>query len=412
MRRVVVTGLGMVSPVGLDVTESWKNAVAGKTGVGRITRFDTSQYTVQIGAEVKGFSVGDAMDAKEANRAPLFLQFAAKSAQEAMRDAGLKPDTFNPDRAGACVGVGIGSLEILEENHKTLLEKGPRRVSPFLIPHMIANMAAGLVSRLNNLKGPNMCTTTACASGTHAIGDAMLYIQNDMADIMVCGGVESAMSPTSIAGFAVMKALSANNDHPEEASRPFDVNRDGFVMGEGAGILVLEEYEHAKKRGAKIYAEIVGYGMSGDAYHITSPAPEGEGAQRCMKMALSMGRIPFDQLDYINAHGTSTKLNDFYETRAIKGVFGDQARMISISSTKGVTGHCLGAAGGIEAVFTVMALKDQLVPPTAGLKMPDPECDLDYTPFEARRRTIRYAMSNSFGFGGTNATVAFKRWTE
>lgn len=410
MRRVVVTGLGMVSPVGLNVEESWKNALAGKTGIGKLTRFDATNYTVQIGAEVKNFSVGDAMDAKEANRAPLFLQYAAKSAQEAIRDAGLTEGNFNPDRAGSCVGVGIGSLDILEENHKALLEKGPRRVSPFLIPHMIANMAAGLVSRLNNLKGPNMCTTTACASGTHAVGDAMLYIQNDMADIMVCGGVESAMSPTSIAGFAVMKALSTNNDHPEEASRPFDLNRDGFVMGEGAGILVLEELEHAKKRGAKIYAEIVGYGMSGDAYHITSPAPEGEGAQRCMKMALNMGKIPLAELDYINAHGTSTKLNDFYETRAIKGVFGEHAKSLSISSTKGVTGHCLGAAGGIEAVFTVMALKDQIVPPTAGLKTPDPECDLDYTPKESRRRTVRYAMSNSFGFGGTNATVAFKRW--
>lgn len=410
MRRVVVTGLGMVSPVGLDVSESWKNAVAGKTGVGRITRFDATNFTVQIGAEVKNFSVGDAMDAKEANRAPLFLQFAAKAAKEAVTDAGLKADNFNPDRAGACVGVGIGSLEILEENHKTLLEKGPRRVSPFLIPHMIANMAAGLVSRLNNLKGPNMCTTTACASGTHAVGDAMLYIQRNLADIMVCGGVESAMCPTSIAGFSVMKALSTNNEHPEEASRPFDLNRDGFVMGEGAGILVLEELEHAQKRGAKIYAEIVGFGMSGDAYHITSPAPEGEGAQRCMRMALEMGQIPLDQMDYINAHGTSTKLNDFYETRAIKGVFGDQARSLSISSTKGVTGHCLGAAGGIEAVFTVKALEEQVVPPTAGLKTPDPECDLDYTPHEPRRRMIRFAMSNSFGFGGTNAAVAFKRW--
>ena len=350
------------------------------------------------------------MDAKEAGRAPLFLQFAAKAAQEAMKDSGLNSSNFNPDRAGACVGVGIGSIEILEENHKALLEKGPRRVSAFLIPHMIANMASGLVSRLNNLKGPNMCTTTACASGTHGVGESLLYIQNNMADIMVCGGVESTITPTSIAGFANMKALSTNNEHPEEASRPFDLNRDGFVMGEGAGLLVLEELEHAKKRGAKIYAELVGYGMSGDAYHITSPAPEGEGAQRCMKMALSMGHIPLGEMDYINAHGTSTKLNDFYETRAIKGVFGDKAKSISISSTKGVTGHCLGAAGGIEAVFAVKAIDDQMVPPTAGLKTPDPECDLDYTPHESKRRTVRYAMSNSFGFGGTNATIAFKQF--
>jgi 3-oxoacyl-[acyl-carrier-protein] synthase II len=410
MRRVVVTGLGMVSPIGQNVSESWKNALAGKTGVGKITRFDTTNFSVHIAAEVKDFQVGDAMDAKEAGRAPLFLQFAAKAAQEAMRDAKLSEGQYNPDRAGACVGVGIGSIDILEENHKALLEKGPRRVSPFLIPHMIANMASGLVSRLNNLKGPNMCTTTACASGTHGIGESMLYIQNNLADIMVCGGVESAITPSSIAGFANMKALSTNNEHPEEASRPFDLNRDGFVMGEGAGLLVLEELEHATKRGAKIYAELVGYGMSGDAYHITSPAPEGEGAQRCMKMALSTGKIPLAEVDYINAHGTSTKLNDFYETRAIRGVFGEHAPKISISSTKGVTGHCLGAAGGIEAVFTIKAIEDQIVPPTAGLKTPDPECDLDYTPGDARRRNVRYAMSNSFGFGGTNATVAFKRY--
>jgi 3-oxoacyl-[acyl-carrier-protein] synthase II len=265
MRRVVVTGLGMVSPCGRNVEESWQNALAGRTGVGPITRFDTSNFTVKIAAEVKNFEVGDAMDAKEAGRAPLFLQFAAKAAQEAVRDAGLNSSNFNADRAGACVGVGIGSVEILEENHRALLEKGPRRVSAFLIPHMIANMASGLVSRLNNLKGPNMCTTTACASGTHGVGESLLYIQNDLADIMVCGGVESAITPTSIAGFANMKALSTNNDHPNEASRPFDLNRDGFVMGEGAGILVLEELEHAKKRGARIYAELVGYGMSGDA---------------------------------------------------------------------------------------------------------------------------------------------------
>jgi 3-oxoacyl-[acyl-carrier-protein] synthase II len=410
MRRVVVTGLGMVSPIGQNVGESWKNALAGKSGVGKITRFDTTNFTVHIAAEVKDFSVGDAMDAKEAGRAPLFLQFAAKAAQEAMRDAKLAEGQFNPDRAGTCVGVGIGSIDILEENYRALLEKGPRRVSPFLIPHMIANMASGLVSRLHNLKGPNMCTTTACASGTHGIGESFLYIQNNLADIMVCGGVESAITPSSIAGFANMKALSTNNEHPDTASRPFDLNRDGFVMGEGAGILVLEELEHAKKRGAKIYAELIGYGMSGDAYHITSPAPEGEGAQRCMKMALATGKVPLAEVDYINAHGTSTKLNDFYETRAIRGVFGEHAPKISISSTKGVTGHCLGAAGGIEAVFTIKAIEDQIVPPTAGLKTPDPECDLDYTPGDARRRPVRYAMSNSFGFGGTNATVAFKRY--
>jgi 3-oxoacyl-[acyl-carrier-protein] synthase II len=411
MRRVVVTGLGMVSPVGLTVDESWKNILSGKTGVAKITRFDTESFTVQIAAELKNFSVGDAMEPKEAGRAPLFLQFAAKASQEAILNAGLKPGNFTPDRAGVCIGVGLGSLETIESNHKSLLEKGSRRVSPFLIPHMIANMASGLVSRLHNLKGPNMCTTTACASGTHGIGDSFLYIQSNMADIMICGGAESVITPLAIAGFAVMKALSTNNENPEEASRPFDLNRDGFVMGEGAGVLVLEELEHAKKRGATIYAEMVGFGMSGDAFHITSPAPEGEGAQRCMKMAMAMGHVPLNEMDYINAHGTSTKLNDLYETKAIKAVLGEHVSNVSISSTKGATGHCLGAAGGLEAVFAVKSLVDQVVPPTYGLKTQDPECDLDYTPGAAKRRTVRHAMSNSFGFGGTNAAIVFKKWS-
>ena len=411
MRRIVVTGLGMVSPVGLTVEESWKNILSGKTGVAKITRFDTESFAVQIAAELKNFSVGDAMEPKEAGRAPLFLQFAAKAAQEAILNSGLKPSNFNPDRAGVCIGVGLGSLETIESNHKALLEKGSRRVSPFLIPHMIANMASGLVSRLHNFKGPNMCTTTACASGTHGIGDSFLYIQSNMADVMICGGSESVITPLAIAGFAVMKALSTNNEQPEEASRPFDLNRDGFVMGEGAGVLVLEELEHAKKRGATIYAEMVGFGMSGDAYHITSPAPEGEGAQRCMKMAMSMGHVPLNEMDYINAHGTSTKLNDLYETKAIKAVFGEHVSNVSISSTKGATGHCLGAAGGLEAVFAVKSIVDQVVPPTYGLKTQDPECDLNYTPGEAKPRTVRYAMSNSFGFGGTNAAIVFKKWS-
>ena len=411
MRRIVVTGLGMVSPVGLTVEESWKNILSGKTGVAKITRFDTESFAVQIAAELKNFSVGDAMEPKEAGRAPLFLQFAAKAAQEAILNSGLKPSNFNPDRAGVCIGVGLGSLETIESNHKALLEKGSRRVSPFLIPHMIANMASGLVSRLHNFKGPNMCTTTACASGTHGIGDSFLYIQSNMADVMICGGSESVITPLAIAGFAVMKALSTNNEHPEEASRPFDLNRDGFVMGEGAGVLVLEELEHAKKRGATIYAEMVGFGMSGDAYHITSPAPEGEGAQRCMKLAMSMGHVPLNEMDYINAHGTSTKLNDLYETKAIKAVFGEHVSNVSISSTKGATGHCLGAAGGLEAVFAVKSIVDQVVPPTYGLKTQDPECDLNYTPGEAKPRTVRYAMSNSFGFGGTNAAIVFKKWS-
>lgn len=410
MRRIVVTGLGMVSPVGLNVEDSWKNVVAGKTGVAKITRFDAETFAVQVAGEVKDFFVGDAMDAKEAGRAPLFLQYAAKAAQEAIRQSGLKPDNFSADRAGVCIGVGLGSLDTVETNHVALLEKGSRRVSPFMIPHMIANMASGLVSRLHNFRGPNMCTTTACASGTHSVGDSFLYIQSNMADIMVCGGAESVITPLAIAGFSVMKALSTNNEQPELASRPFDLKRDGFVMGEGAGILVLEELEHAKKRGATIYAEMVGVGMSGDAFHITSPAPEGEGAQRCMKMAMNMGQIPLNEMDYINAHGTSTKLNDLYETKAIKAVFGEHAVNVSISSTKGATGHCLGAAGGLEAIFAIKSLVDQVIPPTTGLQNPDPECDLNYTPGKAIPKTVRYAMSNSFGFGGTNASVAFKRW--
>ena len=409
MRRVVVTGLGMVSPVGNTVKDSWENAIHGRTGVAPITRFDASSYPVQIAAEVKNFAVGDAMEPKEANRATLFLRYAAKAAQEAIKDSGFS-GTGDPNRHGTCIGVGLGAMELIEDMHSTMLEKGPRRITPFFIPYVIANMASGLVSRQYNLKGPNMCTTTACASGTHGVGESLLYIRAGMADIMVCGGAESAMSPLAMNGFAVMKALSTNNENPGEASRPFDLNRDGFVMGEGAGVMVLEELEHAKRRGAKIYGEIVGYGMSGDAYHITSPSPEGEGAQRCITMALTSGEIPRDQVDHINAHGTSTKMNDHLESVAIGHVFGASAKNISISSTKGVTGHCLGAAGGLEAVFAVLALHHQLVPPTAGLKTPDPECPWDYTMHEARQREVRYALSNSFGFGGTNATIAFKRF--
>jgi 3-oxoacyl-[acyl-carrier-protein] synthase II len=409
MRRVVVTGLGLVSPVGNDVASSWREALAGNTGVRLITRFDPKDLPTKIAAEVKGFSVGSAMELKEANRAPLFLQFAAKAAQEAIQMSGFS-EMGNPERYGTCVSVGLGSLDLIEECHTTLKEKGPRRITPFFIPYMIANMASGLVSRQFNLKGPNMCTTTACASGTHGVGESMLYIQTGMADVMVCGGAESAMTPLSIAGFAAAKALSQNNDCPAEASRPFDLNRDGFVMGEGSGILVLEELEHARARGATIFAEVVGYGMSSDAHHITAPAPEGEGAQRCMKMALAGAKANSRDVDYINAHGTSTSMNDHFETLAVRHVFGDHAKNMAISSTKGVTGHCLGAAGGIEAVFTVLAVQNNLVPPTAGLKTPDPQCDLDYTPLEAKSRRVNLALSNSFGFGGTNATIAFRKY--
>ena len=409
MRRVVVTGLGLVTPCGNDVETTWDAVIHARSGIARIAKFDASDLSVQIAAEVKDLDASAVFDVKEARRTSRFVQLAAVASREAYADAGLAEHPLNRDRWGVSIGVGMGGIEGIEESTIILLEQGPRRVSPFFMPYTIANMGAGVVSRLLDMRGPNICTTTACTSGTHGVGEAFLYIRNNMADVMVAGGAESAISRLSIAAFASMKALSTNNDNPQEASRPFDFNRDGFVMGEGAGILVLEEYEHAKRRGAKIYAELVGYGMSGDAHHITAPAPDGEGAQRCMRMALEVGGIALDQVDYINAHGTSTGLNDKYESAAIAKVFGAQASKMSVSSTKGVTGHCLGAAGGIEAVLTVLAMHKSVIPPTANLRTPDPECPLDYTPLKARERSLRYALSNSFGFGGTNGTVAFKR---
>lgn len=412
MRRVVVTGLGMVAPTGNNLKAAWAGAVAGTTGIRRISLFDPKDLPCQIAAEVKNFEIGDALDPKEANRATRFVMFAAKAGQEAILDAtggeGSKGFGGNGDRFGVSIGVGLGGLNDIEENTLILRDRGHKRVSPFFLPYVIPNMAAGVVSRNHSLRGPNICTTTACTSGTHAVGEGFLLIRSGMADVMVCGGTESAISPLGIASFTSMKALSTNNEHPELASRPFDLERDGFVMGEGSGILVLEEYEHARRRGARIYAEMTGYGMSGDAHHITAPSPEGEGAQRCMRMALETAGIQPGDVDHINAHGTSTKLNDMFETAAIRHVFGAGAKNISICSTKGVTGHCLGAAGGIEAVFTVMAIAHSLVPPTAGYRTPDPDCDLDYTVAGAKERKVRHALSNSFGFGGTNATIAFK----
>ncbi len=410
MRRVVVTGLGLVTPVGNDVSSAWHAALEGRTGVGPIARFDASDLPVRIAAEVKGFEIGSVIEPKEARRTTQFVQFAAKAAHEAMLDSGLATYEGPRDLWGTSIGVGIGGIGEIEAATLTLKDSGPRRISPFFMPYAISNMAAGVVSRLNGLKGPNICTTTACTSGTHGVGEGLLYVRSGMADVMVCGGSESAITRLSLAAFASMKALSTHNEHPEEASRPFDLNRDGFVMGEGAGVLVLEELEHARRRGARIYAELVGYGMSGDAHHITAPAPEGEGAQRCMRAALNMGQVPLEQVDYINAHGTSTDLNDRYESAAIRAVLGSQAHEVSISSTKGATGHCLGAAGGIEAVFTALAIYHGVVPPTANLKTPDPDCPLDYTPLKAKNRKIRYALSNSFGFGGTNGTLAFRRF--
>jgi 3-oxoacyl-[acyl-carrier-protein] synthase II len=411
MRRVVVTGLGLVAATGNNVKAAWVGAVEGKSGVTRISCFDPAALPVQIAAEVKDFSTGDALDYKEAKRITRFVQMGVVAAREALVDAGMAlttQDLATRDHWGCSIGVGIGGLDDIYQNSLILKEQGARRVSPFFMPYTIANMASGVVSRLYQLRGPNICTTTACTSGTHGIGEAYMYIKNGMADVMIAGGAESAICPIGIAAFSALKALSTNNANPGEASRPFDKERDGFVMGEGAGILVLEDYEHAKKRGAKIYAEIAGYGLSGDAYHITAPPPEGEGAQRCMNMALRTGKVNKEDIDYINAHGTSTGLNDKYESAAIQQVFGSHASQVAISSTKGVTGHCLGAAGGIEAVFTTLAIHHSVVPPTANLRTPDPECPLDYTALTAREKKIRYALSNSFGFGGTNGTLLFK----
>ncbi len=408
MRRVVITGLGMVSPVGLSVKESWANIVNAKSGISQLTLFNTDGYAAKIAGEVRNFSAAGILDVKNAKRMSKFMQFAVVAAHEAILDSGIDLKG-NTEKIGCSIGVGIGAIDEVQNSSIALHEGGPRKISPFFIPYVIANMAPGLVSNHFNLKGPNISTTTACASGTHAIGEAWLYMQNNMADAMVCGGSEAAICQISVAGFSNMKALSTRNHEPEKASRPFDRDRDGFVISEGAGILVLEDYEAAKKRGAHIYAEIVGYGMSGDAYHITAPAPEGEGARRCMAQALNSAKINPEAIDYINAHGTSTELNDLYETKAITNVFKDHAKKLAVSSIKGVTGHSLGAAGGIEAAIVAKSLSDQVAPPTANLENPDPECNLDYIPLVARDMKMTYALSNSFGFGGTNGCLVFKK---
>lgn len=404
MRRVVVTGLGMVSPVGLDVQTSWQNALEGKSGTDRITLFDASHYSVQIAAEVKGFDPLKYMDAKEERKTTRFIKFALAAAKEALDSAGLD-QTGDRTRMGCAIGVGIGSIEGLFMTSVALHEGGHKKVSPFFIPYVISNMAAGIVSNHHNLKGPNICPTTACTSGTHAISEAYLYIKSGMADLMLCGGSEAAICELGVVGFGNMKALSTNNAEPKLASRPFDKDRDGFVIGEGAGLLVLEEYERAKARGAKIYAELRGFGMSADAHHITAPAPHGEGAARCMQAALDSAGLQAKDINYINAHGTSTHYNDMYESEAIMTVFKEHASKLPVSSTKGVTGHCLGAAGGIEAVFLAKSINEGIIPPTANLKESGPECPLDYVPGKARRLAIGAALSNSFGFGGTNGSI-------
>jgi 3-oxoacyl-[acyl-carrier-protein] synthase II len=404
-KRVVVTGLGAVSPVGNDVKTFWDSLIAGKSGVGLITQFDTSNYPTKIAGEIKGLDFSGVVDQKEVNRTDRFILLAIYAANEALKDSGLNLATEDLTRIGTIIGSGVGGIRTLEAEHTKLVTRGPSRVSPFLIPMMIADMASGRVSIQYGLKGPNYSVVSACASGSHAIGDAYIMIKAGMMDACVTGGAESSISPIAFAGFCSMKALSTRNDTPTKASSPFDKKRDGFVMGEGSGIIVLESLDHALARGAKIYAEVLGYGASGDAYHLSAPAPEGEGAQRSMAMAIkSAGLSPAD-IDYINAHGTSTEFNDKLETMAIKKVFGEHAAKLNISSTKSMTGHLLGASGGVEFIATVLSIKNSLIHPTINYEDPDPECDLNYTPNTAVNRKVRYAMSNSFGFGGHNATL-------
>lgn len=411
MRRVVVTGLGAVTPIGTGVDKYWSNLVSGVSGIDIIKRFDPVEegLPVHIAGEVKDFNPENYFDKKDAQKVSDFIKFAVAAAEEAIRDSGILEGRFDPYRVGVIVGTGIGGLRDIEEQQKVLMEKGPRRVSPFFIPYGISNMASGLIAIRFGFKGPNYCVVSACATGNHAIGDAMRLIQRGDIDIAIAGGCESAITPLGVAGFAVMRALSTRNHEPQKASRPFDKDRDGFVMGEGAGVLVLEEYEHAKARGAKIYAELVGYGATDDAYHITAPCADGEGAYMCMKLALEDAGVSPEQIDYINAHGTSTPLNDKSETLAIKRLFGEHAYKLKISSNKSMIGHLLGAAGAVEAVATVKTIQTGIIPPTINLENPDPECDLDYVPNKAIEFPVRYALSNSFGFGGTNACLLFKR---
>lgn len=409
MRRVVVTGVGAVSPLGTGNQKNWDALVSGQSGIGPITRFDAGNLPVRIAGEVKDFEPEQFIDKKEVKKMDLFIQYAMGAAHFAMQDSGLQITEQNAERVGVLVGAGLGGLPTIEKYHTALLEGGYKKISPFFIPMLIINLAPGHISIKYGAKGPNLSSVSACATGTHSIGDAYHMIARGDADAMIAGGTEATVTPLGIGGFAVMKALSDRNDEPQRASRPFDKGRDGFIMGEGAGIVVLEEYEVAKQRGAKIYAEVVGYGLTGDAYHMTAPAEGGEGAARCMKMALNGARINPEQVGYINAHGTSTPFNDLNETLAIKSVFGDHAYKLMVSSTKSMTGHLLGAAGGLEAVISCMVLDKGVVPPTINYEEPDPNCDLDYVPNTARDACVDYVMSNSLGFGGTNATLLFKR---
>jgi 3-oxoacyl-[acyl-carrier-protein] synthase II len=409
-RRVVVTGLGLVTPLGIGVEETWSALVAGKSGIARITKFDASNLTTQIAGELKNFRPEDFVSRKDIRRMDEFSIFALAATHMAVEDAKLEISSNNAERVGTVIGCGLGGLKTIEKFHRVLLEQGPKKVSPFFIPMLIANMAPGHISIVFGAKGPNVAIETACAAGTHAVGDSFKLIQRGVADAMITGGVEAALTPLGVSGFNAMRAISTRNDDPEKASRPFDIDRDGFVMGEGSGILILEELDHALERGAPIYAEIIGYGLTADAFHMTAPAPEGEGMGRCMQMALDDAGVSGEEIEYINAHGTSTDLNDRFETQAIKKVLGEHAYKVPVSSTKSMTGHLLGGAGGVETAFTVLAIDRGIIPPTINYENPDPDCDLDYVPNVCREAEVRMALTNSFGFGGTNAALVLRRY--
>jgi len=408
-KRVVITGIGAVTPLGLTAEETWKNIKEGKSGIGPLTRRDPEKFNVKVAAEVKDFDPTAFIEAKESKKMDRFTQFAVAAAKMALKDAALTIDDSNAERIGVWIGSGIGGMDTFEEQHRKFMEKGPKRVSPFFVPMMISDMASGRVSIETGAKGINNCSVTACASGANSIGDAFRAIQYGDVDAIIAGGAEATITDMALAGFSNMTALSTNAD-PSKASRPFDKNRDGFVIGEGSGILILEELEHALARGAHIYAELVGYGATGDAHHITTPAPNGEGGQRAMKLAIKDAGISIDEVDYINAHGTSTYYNDLYETQAIKAVFGEHAYKLAVSSTKSMTGHLLGASGAIEAIFSALAIREGVIPPTMNYETPDEECDLDYVPNQARKQDVSVILSNSLGFGGHNVTLAFKKY--
>ncbi len=408
-RRVVVTGLGIISPIGNTVQEAWDNALAGKSGITRITRFDPSRLSSQIAGEVKGFDISQYISPKEARRMDTFIHYGMAAGLQAWRDAGIDVTPENAERLGINFGSGIGGLPLIEDMHNELVKSGPRRISPFFIPGTIINMIAGNLSIMLGLKGPNLAIVTACTTSTHCLGEAAKSIRYGEADVMIAGGAESTVTELAIGGFASARALSTRNDDPAGASRPWDKDRDGFVLGEGAGAVVLEEYEHAKARGARMYCELAGYGVSADAYHMTAPSEDGDGAFRCMRNALKDAGLGTDKVDYINAHGTSTPLGDVAETVAVKRLLGERAKQVAVNSTKSMTGHLLGAAGGVEAIFTILAIQHQVSPPTINLEHPDPQCDLDYVPNVSRKMPIRVALSNSFGFGGTNGSLVFAR---